>query len=541
MYTQLLLSCLVCVHLSAAQREDWKYWKRLAEDDILEALEYDQNTNVARNIILFIGDGMDLTTVTASRIYKHGEGKYFPFEKFHNIGLLKTYSANKLVPDSSSTATALFTGMKINHKMTGVDPVVGLNDCEGSLKDEVKMDSIADWAQEAGKSTGFVTSTRVTHATPSGLYAHIANRNWECEAKMPDNASRCKDIAKQLIEDVPGKNFNVIFGGGRQCLVSDVKGTIKDPVDSWACISKDGRNLIHDWERDKEHRGTTHAFVENRDQLKNLDVNSNQYILGIFANSHMYMRDDNGTLNVVHPRGAGPDGQPSLQEMTEVAIKALRRNKNGYLLMVEGGLIDYAHHRGHARSALEETAEFAKAIDSAVQLTKDAADETLIIVTSDHSHTVVFAGYADRDQGVLGVAQASKWGDKTPYTSLLYGTGGPNNFQFEVVDGKAKRIDPRNEDTTSYDYSQQTGMVTDETTHGGADVAIYAKGPMAHLFNSVHEQTYVAYVIAYAAKIGPYKDKDMSNYALNIISTQYTFFTIFTAIVVRLITNILLL
>ncbi|GLV38224.1 Alkaline phosphatase 12 [Carabus blaptoides fortunei] len=534
MFTTLLLSCLLCLH-PVTCREDWRYWKRLAEDDIHEALEHKPNSNVAKNVIIFIGDGMDLTTVTASRIYKYGEDKLFPFEKFHNIGLLKTYSANKLVPDSSSTATALFTGLKINHKMTGVDPLISLNDCPGSLQEEMRVDSIADWAQAAGKSTGFVTTTRVTHATPSGLYTHTANRNWECEAKMPVNATRCKDIAKQLVEDVPGKNFNVIFGGGRQCLVSDVKGDLKDPVDKWACISKDGRNLIHDWERDKEHRGTTHAFVENRKQLKALDVLTNQYILGIFANSHMYLRDDNGTLNVVHPRGEGPEEQPSLQEMTEVAIRALQTNKNGYLLMVEGGLIDYAHHRGHARSALEETVEFGKAIESALGLTKDEADETLILVTSDHAHTVVFAGYADRDQGVLGVAQASKWGSKTPYTSLLYGTGGPNNFQFDVVDGQATRVDPSTTDTTSYEYSQQTGMVTDETTHGGADVAVYAKGPMAHLFNSVHEQTYVAYVVAYAARIGPYKDKHMSNYGLNTISTQYIFITVLAAILTTIV------
>lgn len=56
---------------------------------------------------------------------------------------------------------------------------------------------------------GFVTTTRVTHATPSALYAHIPNRNWECESKMPASATKCKDIAKQLIEDVPGKKINV--------------------------------------------------------------------------------------------------------------------------------------------------------------------------------------------------------------------------------------------------------------------------------------------------------------------------------------------
>lgn len=69
---------------------------------------------------------------------------------------------------------------------------------------------------------------------------------------------------------------------------------------------------------------------------------------------------------------------------------------------MEGGLIDYSHHRGHAKSALQETAEFSDAIDVAIRLTEDFADDTLIIVTSDHGHSLVFTGYPERTDGVLG-------------------------------------------------------------------------------------------------------------------------------------------
>lgn len=74
--------------------------------------------------------------------------------------------------------------------------------------------------------------------------------------------------------------FKVIFGGGRQCLISDVKSQQDDPTDTWACYSKDGRNLIHEWERDKQYRGVSHSFVENRLELLNLDVENNDFILG---------------------------------------------------------------------------------------------------------------------------------------------------------------------------------------------------------------------------------------------------------------------
>lgn len=125
------------------------------------------------------------------------------------MGKLKTYSSDKFVPDSCATATALFCGIKANVKTCGVDSTVQMNDCEASLKANAQLTSIIEWAQHVGKSTGFVTTTRVTHATPSALYSHCPNRKWECEATMPKNTTKCKDIARQLIEDLPGRNIQV--------------------------------------------------------------------------------------------------------------------------------------------------------------------------------------------------------------------------------------------------------------------------------------------------------------------------------------------
>lgn len=229
------------------------------------------------------------------------------------------------------------------------------------------------------------------------------------------------------------------------------------------------------------------------------------------------------------------------------------------MIQVEGGMIDFAHHRGHARQALDETIAFSDAIQKALDITKSEEDDTLIIVTSDHSHSMVFSGYASRDKDILDVAQPSKM-DNIGYTSLLYGTGGPNNFQFISQNNNVVRPDPYLEDTKSFEYSQQAVVMTDEVTHSGTDVLVYATGkarrsnmyyhrqdrrtmvlflllhhnsnrmllfrrllfpiiscyikkedfftfftgPWSHLFHSVHEQTYVAYVIAYAANIGPH-------------------------------------
>lgn len=250
--------------------------------DISDALDVKTNSRKAKNVILFVGDGMGPNTHTASRIYKNGEEGFLAWEKFPHLAHLKTYCADKQVPDSLSTATALFGGVKSNYETGGVDATVTLGDCAASLDPNNQVKSILAQAQEAGMKTGFVTNTRVMHATPAALYAHTADRRWECEAKMPAGAINlgCKDIARQLIEDYPGKNINVIMGGGRQCMVSGVVGTPSDPLDTWSCISNDGRNLINDWKQDKTNRGKTHAVVQNNGELASMDTSKTDYVLG---------------------------------------------------------------------------------------------------------------------------------------------------------------------------------------------------------------------------------------------------------------------
>ncbi|XP_076182344.1 alkaline phosphatase, tissue-nonspecific isozyme isoform X2 [Ptiloglossa arizonensis] len=446
---------------------------------------------------------MSPDTVTASRIYRGGEASYLAWEKFPHIGILKTYNVDKQVPDSASTATALFGGVKTNHEVVGVNANVPLGDCNASLNTDNHVDSIVSWAQAAGKDTGFVTTTRVTHATPAPLYAHAANRRWECESAMQKTDNRCKDIARQLVENRPGKNIKVIMGGGRQTMKSNATATEFDPIDTWACKRQDGRDLIEEWRRDKESRNLLYSVVENNEQLSRVNTRKVDYLLGIFANGHISM-DWN--------REKGPKGQPSLEQMTVTALKILQRSKHGYLLVVEGGLIDFAHHRGHAAQALLETVRLSDAIDATLKMID--TDVTLVIVTSDHAHSMTFNGYSDRGSNVLGIAQKSKIYN-IPYTVLTYSIGGPNNIAYTVKNNASVRIDPSLENTTSFTYSQQAAIVSDEAYHGGGDVAVYAIGPFAHLFHSVHEQNYVARVIAHAARIGP-RSNSVGSYGYDV-------------------------
>ncbi|KAG8264606.1 hypothetical protein J6590_008544 [Homalodisca vitripennis] len=350
--------------------------------------------------------------------------------------------------------------------------------------------------------SGFVTTTRVTHATPSALYAHCPNRRWECEDKMPSSAAQCKDIARQLVEDEPGKSINVIMGGGRQCMMTNINVSESDPRDTWSCSRKDGRNLIKHWIDEKEREGLRHAYLSTTDDLNKLDIDNVDYVMGIFANGH---------LKLDHERDRTPSGMPSLSQMTETALKVLLKNKKGFLLVVEGGMIDQSHHRGYARDALDETICFEAAVQASIDLLKarGVLDTSLIIVTSDHGHSLAINGNPPRGNNILGISETSR-DDGVPFTTLLYATGDRNNYQFESRDGKVVRKDPSQEDTTRFGYHQQSVVVTDEALHDGGDVPVYAMGPQAHLFHRVHEQTYVAHVIAYAAKIGHFTSSTAS-------------------------------
>ncbi|KAL0829063.1 hypothetical protein ABMA28_003927 [Loxostege sticticalis] len=481
---------LFLLHSVVSLRTDQQYWKDLAKNELEEALQVKWNVNTAKNVIIFVGDGMGPNTVTATRIYKGGESHRLVYEKFPHMGLLKTYSADKMVPDSACTASALFTGVKINKDTVGVDASVKRKDCARSLNPETRLKSLAAEALSAGKAAGFVTTMRVTHATPSPLYAHSADRLWECDAFVPPAAQQCKDIARQLIEDEPGRSLNVILGGGRRTLVSSPD----DSDNPWECTRKDGRNLIEEYKKDKESRGLKYSVVSNNRELRSFNANDTDYLMGIFADSH---------LKYEYQKDKGPEGMPSISDMVEAAIKVLRRNSTGYFLMVEGGNIDMAHHRGRAKVAINESAAMEEAVKLALAMTDE--EDTLLIVTSDHTHTLSINGYPDRGSNIFGIAAPSTF-DMVNYTTLSYGVGGPDSFQYYVrTEGNETKVERRDaslNNTDSMDYHQIAAIRDVENIHGGGDVTIYARGPYAHLFHNVHEQHYVYHAVMYAAKMG---------------------------------------
>ncbi|XP_037951681.1 membrane-bound alkaline phosphatase-like [Teleopsis dalmanni] len=463
------------------------FWYDNAHEEVQKRLNAQKlNLKKAKNVIMFLGDGMSLNTVTAARILKGqkkgntGEEEILSFEKFPYIGLSKTYCANAQVPDSACTATAYLCGVKTNIVEIGVTANVKYNDCEASMDPLNHVSSIADWAQAAGKSTGFVTTTTLTHASPSGSYAHVANRFWECDTdirtQIPDvDVTKCMDIAQQLVTQSPGKNFQVMMGGG---MGKFLPNTLQD-LHGKMGERQDGKNLLSTWQAMHE-KG---VIVSNRDTLLNLDVSKVDNIMGIFGSANM-----NFHLN------ADPAKEPTLAEMTEVSLKLLSKNENGYFIFIEGGLIDYGNHANMAGVSTDETLEFEKAIQLARDMTNP--EDTLIVVTSDHAHPLSISGYPGRGNPILNLNVNDEDANGIPYATLNYAVG-TNQY----LDESGNRIDLTGKMGGS-DFVFPSYIKTDIGVHAGDDVGIFASGPYAHLFAGSLQQSTIPHLMAYAACIG---------------------------------------
>ncbi|XP_075725935.1 alkaline phosphatase, tissue-nonspecific isozyme-like isoform X3 [Rhipicephalus microplus] len=422
------------------------YWERLGDEIIQEKLSRQPVTNLAKNVVLFLGDGMGVSTVTAARIYK-GQSKYnnsgeeyvLSWERFPYVALSKTYGLDTQTSDSANSATAYLCGVKANMGTLGVDSTVKAKQCHNDSS--AYVDSIMQWAQDAGKWTGIVTTTAVTDATPAGSYAHSGYRRWQYDVPKGCNAS---DIAQQLILNSPGKNMRVILGAGRKVFFNST-------------------------EYDEECKK------------------------GLFDNEQMPY-----WLNRSEPNST----KPNLTEMVTVALKILSKAPKGFVLLVEGGRIDHAHHANRAKLALQETLEFDEAVHKTVRTLPE--NETLYVVTADHSHTMSIAGHPSRGTNILGLAGNTtlRREPKSTYTVLSYAVG----------PGYRERENYTEEETSSDDFLQQSTYPLWSATHGGEDVAVYAKGPWAHLFDGVNDQTYIPYVMAYASCIGQFNGSKCHQY-----------------------------
>jgi alkaline phosphatase len=510
----LVLAGGVAAQEPAGPGETKETYMQRARAQVEANLRLTPNTRKARNVILFVGDGMGVTTVTAARILDgqlqgmKGEENALSFELFPYLAHSKTYQNNQQVPDSAPTMTALVTGSKANDGMLSIAPsVLSNDDWEASLKPENRLTTLLEQAEERGMWTGVVSTATVTHATPGACYAHTPNRGWESDADLPPDAvaGGFPDIARQLLEvrikpvtmnGKPSPGLEVVLGGGRAYFL---RFDENDPEDPEVRGERRDRSLVRAW----QERGG--AYVWDQKGFAAVDPAATGPLLGLFEPSYMKFELE---------RSKDKAGEPSLTEMTEKAIQILQRGPQGFFLMVEAGRIDHGHHEGNAKKALTDAVELGRAVRKAAGM---VGDDTLIIVTADHSHAFTMSGYPTRGNPILGLvvdneptggpaSKPRKAQDGKPYTTLGYANGPgavPCTCRRRDADGQMEctclpRTDLSSVDTTADSFQQQSLVPLSSETHGGEDVAIYACGPWAHLVQGTMEQNAVYFVMAKA-------------------------------------------
>ena len=430
------------------------------------------------NVILFVGDGMGVSTVTSTRIATVGVDGQLALDRMPYTAVSRTASADYITPDSAATMSAMMTGVQTNSGVIGYGATTEYRDFNGNGNGP-PLTNIGELATSLGYAVGIVTTTRVTHATPAAVFAHVNDRNLENE------------VAAQMVpggggyNDRLGQGLHVIFGGGRRHFLPTSATDEEGSPGSRA----DGRDLRNELRQ----RGYTYAW--NRQGLNALGGSGRA--VGLFASSHLAYEADRNS------------DQPSLEEMTRKAIQILGATGKPYFLMVEAGRIDHAHHEGNAFRAFTDTRMFDRAINTAQRSVN--LNKTLILATADHSHVFTIAGYPMRPlgdlrynprsvpasfrnqphNGILGTVHdmdsggtISESGDSggIPYTILGYANGPGHR--------SGSRVNPNTDRTVGYGgavpssssdsaYRQEATVPLFLETHAGEDVTIYAVGRTA--------------------------------------------------------------
>lgn len=304
----------------------------------------------ARNAIFMVADGMSAGTLTLADTLcraRHGRPSHW-VSLWNQPGVRRasaaTYSADSYVTDSAAGASAWSIGERVNNGALNITP------------DGRSPAPILVRAKAAGKATGLVTTTRVTHATPAAFAANVPRRGLE------------REIAAQILE----RGVDVVLGGGRVHFPDDLLAQHPD-----------------------------RRVVRTRGELLAHPNDADAPLLGLFAREHMSYSLDR------------TDAEPTLAEMTRAALAALDRHADGFVLQIEGGRVDQGAHENDAAAMLNDQLAFDEAIAAVLDFVS-RRDDTLVILTSDHGTAnpgLTFYGRdaAERFDRLAGVTRSFEW------------------------------------------------------------------------------------------------------------------------------------
>ena len=286
----------------------------------------------AKNIILFIGDGMSVSQVSAFRLYQGGPNSRVAVDKFPYSGKVLIHSANAIVTDSASSTTAFSTGKKTNNRALGVD--VGGQPTE----------NITETLDKSGYVSSVISTSEVTHATPAAFVVHTSSRY------LTDEIS---------IQMADSKIINIL-GGGRKFFIPEKDGGNR----------KDGINLI-------EKVKTKSRLITDKSELSDPARYGDSQVFGLFADEHL--RDDDTPEN--------HSTEPSIEEMLEFSVnrskKFIENGCKGFFVMAEASQVDWAGHSNDFEYLIREMSDLEDGIKWALNFAENNQD-TLVVVTADH-------------------------------------------------------------------------------------------------------------------------------------------------------------
>lgn len=322
-----------------------------------EVVQADQSGAKAKNVILFVGDGMALPAVTIARIMSKGmtEGKYnglLEMDTMEQRAIVTTSGMDSVVTDSANSASAYSTGHKSAVNALGIYP----DNTEDTL-DDPKVETLAEMLKRTrGASIGVVSTSEIQDATPASVVSH----------------TRRRDDKQEITEMLHKLQPEVILGGGAAYFL---------PQSTPGSKRKDDKDLFGMFEQ------SGYTVVENAEQMK--AAGTPNKLLGMFHPGNMSVYYDRSTSNT--PALDGFADQPNLWDMTQKAIDVLSQNENGFLLVIEGASIDKQLHTLDWERAAYDTIEMDKALGVAKRFAEQNG-ETLVVVTADHAHSLSIAG-----------------------------------------------------------------------------------------------------------------------------------------------------
>ena len=354
---------------------------------------------VAKNVILMIGDGMSMAHRTAARIMSKGmiEGKangLLAMDTMPNQGLIGTSSVDAISADSANTASAYHTGHKSSVNALGV-----YADRTKSSLDDPKQETLAEIIRRTTrKAIGIVSDAELQDATPAAVVAHTRRR------------ADKQEIADWLFDMKP----DVLLGGGGAYFVPKSNPVSKrtDETDLIAKFTGAGYKLA----------------TTGEDMIKAEKDPATTKLFGVFHPGNM-----DGVLDRKFLKKGTVDkfpNQPDLTEMTQAALDVLTRHQDGFFLMIEGALIDKWTHPLDFDRAIMDTIMFDKSVAIAKEYVRKHPD-TLLIVTSDHTHGIA----------LIGTVDDNKPGDEMREKVGVYNEAGFPNYEDKDGDGYPDKID----------------------------------------------------------------------------------------------------